>query len=318
VVKLAQSGVDASVILAYIKNSSGPFQPSAEEILRLRDLGISSAVLTAMLERGGELRRQAPPAPPVSYPGYSLVAPAPATQSAATYAESVPVEAGSTEPASSVAYIGASYPVYTYPYYSTYWYYPWSYCGYYPYRYWGHYPYRYCGYYPYHRSGSHPSHYSGSRQDFPFHSHPDYYPWYSRDGRPGTAAHHGRTGANPQGNHRNGGLPIAYAGARSGGAPVAGNARGPVAVARPVGARVVGGGPVSIAAPRSSGVPMGGARVSNPRFVGGGGHGNFGAPRVGGAQMSGVRLGSVQMSGPRMGGMPAGGARFSGGGMRHR
>lgn len=59
VVTLAKSGVDQSVVLSYIHNSPGPFEPTADEIIKLRDMGITSQEITAMLERGGELREQA-------------------------------------------------------------------------------------------------------------------------------------------------------------------------------------------------------------------------------------------------------------------
>src|SRR5579863_6151210 len=51
VVTLAKSGVDESVVLAFIRNSPGPFQPSADEIIRLRNGGLTSAEISAMLER---------------------------------------------------------------------------------------------------------------------------------------------------------------------------------------------------------------------------------------------------------------------------
>ena len=44
VVKLAKSGVDESVIIAYVQNSPVPNRPSADEILKLRDAGVSSRV----------------------------------------------------------------------------------------------------------------------------------------------------------------------------------------------------------------------------------------------------------------------------------
>src|SRR5262245_30807675 len=59
VVKLSESGVDESVMLAFVRNSSVAFNPSADEIIKLREAGISSSVITAMLERGGELRQRA-------------------------------------------------------------------------------------------------------------------------------------------------------------------------------------------------------------------------------------------------------------------
>ena len=62
VVKLFQSGVDEGVILAFVQNSPVANQPSADEIIRLRELGISSDVITAVLRRGGELRSRIPTA----------------------------------------------------------------------------------------------------------------------------------------------------------------------------------------------------------------------------------------------------------------
>ena len=53
VVKLAQAGVGEEVILAYIEKYSGKFQVGSEQILYLNDLGISTAVMTAMLKHDG-------------------------------------------------------------------------------------------------------------------------------------------------------------------------------------------------------------------------------------------------------------------------
>src|SRR3954464_1882870 len=58
VVTLTQSGVDESIVMSYIKNSPGPFQPDAQEIIKLRDSGVSPDVITAILQRGAELRDQ--------------------------------------------------------------------------------------------------------------------------------------------------------------------------------------------------------------------------------------------------------------------
>src|SRR6185295_11213011 len=41
VVSLSKSGVDQSIVMSYIKNSPGPFEPSADEIIKLRDIGVS-------------------------------------------------------------------------------------------------------------------------------------------------------------------------------------------------------------------------------------------------------------------------------------
>ncbi len=52
IIKLAQSNVSEEVLLAYIGNSTFAFNPSAEEILYLTDLGVSDAVITALVNRG--------------------------------------------------------------------------------------------------------------------------------------------------------------------------------------------------------------------------------------------------------------------------
>jgi len=131
VVALSQSGVDQSVVLSYIKNSPGPFQPSADEIIKLRDTGIPAPVITAILQRGGELRDQAVAAAAAqnqtyaqssstySQPAQTTVVTPPATYVDPTYNPYY------TYPSSSVVYIGGSYG---YPYYYNY-----SYPYYYPY-----------------------------------------------------------------------------------------------------------------------------------------------------------------------------------------
>ncbi len=58
VVKLAQSGVGEDVILAYVKNCQATFNLSANDILALKDAGISPKVLTAMLNHDGPVQSQ--------------------------------------------------------------------------------------------------------------------------------------------------------------------------------------------------------------------------------------------------------------------
>src|SRR5947209_17139220 len=90
VVALSQSGVDQSVVLSYIKTSQGPFQPSADEIIKLRDAGIRSEVITAMMQRGAELRDQAIASSAQSQQTYA--------QSSASYAQPAPTQAQSGPP----------------------------------------------------------------------------------------------------------------------------------------------------------------------------------------------------------------------------
>jgi len=76
IIKLIQSGVDESVVLAFIDNTTTPFDPSADDILYLNDLGVSSKVITALLRQSKILRKQMSEAddgaPPV------VIAPTPA------------------------------------------------------------------------------------------------------------------------------------------------------------------------------------------------------------------------------------------------
>lgn len=145
VVTLAKSGVDESVVVAFIRNSPGPFQPSANEILRLRDAGLTSTEISAMLERGAEVRAQtAAAAPTYNYasgpmpttaPDYNDAAPAMPTTAAPPVVTTPPVTyadpGDSTQPGSTVVYIGGNsgYPYYYggYPYY-----YPYPYPYFYP------------------------------------------------------------------------------------------------------------------------------------------------------------------------------------------
>lgn len=60
VVRLAEAGTSDDVVLAYIQNSNATFDLSADQILYLRDIGVSSPVITGMLTRDNTLRGQAP------------------------------------------------------------------------------------------------------------------------------------------------------------------------------------------------------------------------------------------------------------------
>ena len=60
VVKLASAGTSDDVILAYIQNVQSPFALSAANVIYLKDLGVSSQVVAAMLNRDQALRTQTP------------------------------------------------------------------------------------------------------------------------------------------------------------------------------------------------------------------------------------------------------------------
>ncbi len=56
VVRLANSGVDQSVLMAYVNNSKDAFKLGAEEIIYLNDMGLSGTVVTAMIQHDEVLK----------------------------------------------------------------------------------------------------------------------------------------------------------------------------------------------------------------------------------------------------------------------
>ena len=96
VIKLAESGVGDDVVVAYVQNYQGSFNVSADNVLYLRDVGVSSAVITAMLNHDNapkpptatQVPVQAPPPtqPPPTQPPDDLGATAP------TYVSSPPAD----------------------------------------------------------------------------------------------------------------------------------------------------------------------------------------------------------------------------------
>src|SRR5271165_4179634 len=83
VLKMMDAKVDPAIIQAYVKSSSVAYNLNAGEIITLRDHGVPADVLTAMIQRGGELRGQAARASQVAAPP-QVQPPYPAT--AAPYA----------------------------------------------------------------------------------------------------------------------------------------------------------------------------------------------------------------------------------------
>src|SRR5258706_4345958 len=58
ILKLVDAKIDAEVIKAYIKSSPIAYNPGATEIISLKDRGVSSDNLSALLQQGDELHRQ--------------------------------------------------------------------------------------------------------------------------------------------------------------------------------------------------------------------------------------------------------------------
>src|SRR5262245_44709808 len=140
IVKLSESGVAESVILAFIQSSTVAYHPSADEIIKLHELGVTTPIITAMLRRGSAVRQDVakaqqdaasvasvPNNPPAAPPASNVQPPAvyytsPPASPPAVY-ESYP----SYSYAATVPYYPYYYGGYGYPsYYSSY-YYPWGY-----------------------------------------------------------------------------------------------------------------------------------------------------------------------------------------------
>ncbi len=137
VVKMYQGGVEADVILNYVENSSVPYHLSAEEIVRLHDLGVPSPIVTALIRHGAKVQQQA------------TAAYAQSQQKAAEEAKAAPAYVNTysapvyTAPPPVVTY-NYTYPEYAYTSYPVYAY---SGCYSYPrYCYSGPFYYRYSGY----------------------------------------------------------------------------------------------------------------------------------------------------------------------------
>src|SRR6266478_4295125 len=69
VIRLAESGTGEDVVVAYIQNSPATFNLTADNILYLKDVGVTSAMITAMLNHDSSVRNQPlPPAPAEQQP----------------------------------------------------------------------------------------------------------------------------------------------------------------------------------------------------------------------------------------------------------
>jgi hypothetical protein len=56
---LLNSGIEESVMLAFVSNSTNPFEIGANEIIYLRDIGVPGTVVSALLERDEQLKMEA-------------------------------------------------------------------------------------------------------------------------------------------------------------------------------------------------------------------------------------------------------------------
>jgi hypothetical protein len=83
--RLTKAGVDEGVVLAYVINTAGTFNLTADQIIHLKNLGVSPQVINAMLQHDQELASGArpmtappPPSLPTSFKTALTFPPAPA------------------------------------------------------------------------------------------------------------------------------------------------------------------------------------------------------------------------------------------------
>ncbi|MHB8523051.1 MAG: hypothetical protein ACYDH9_20160 [Limisphaerales bacterium] len=143
-VNMAESGVEASVMKAYVENATAVEPPGAQEIIYLRRHGIAPEVISALIRRAGELREQARQAGSqeqnqAAPQAASSAAPATAPPASSPYVTPsyAPPSYGESDPV-------ANYPQYSSPGYPAYGYPSWGYG--YPWSYW--YPFSFFGVVP--------------------------------------------------------------------------------------------------------------------------------------------------------------------------
>ena len=122
VLKLSRGQVGDDVIVSYVRNSRAVYNPSAKDILYLREQGVSDRVVSAMLEQQAKVIAQAPPAPAVAPPPATAYATTPApVATAPTYVQPAPSTVYVNPPATTTYYY--SQPYY-YPAYRDWWWWP--------------------------------------------------------------------------------------------------------------------------------------------------------------------------------------------------
>jgi len=99
VARMADSGVDTTILTAHVIGSEIPYKLRVEDVTHLRESGVPDSVITAMIDRGTELRSKASPAPRVQW-----VDPAPPAPTVVF----VPAPRPPPAPASTVTVIGGS------------------------------------------------------------------------------------------------------------------------------------------------------------------------------------------------------------------
>ena len=128
IAQMFDSGINPTVIQAYVESSSIAYQPNGDEIIYLHEHGIPSSIISAMIQRGASLREQTAAAQ--SEAAAQADAPAPANASTSSPvpnpAEVVsPTYGSSSSPTyvyASTRYAYGAYPSYGFVYSTPYFY----------------------------------------------------------------------------------------------------------------------------------------------------------------------------------------------------
>ena len=137
VLKLTRAKINDDITVAFVQSANRRFNLSANEIVYLRQAGVSDRVLTAMLSPQAPVTAEPPPPPPAAAEETSLAsAPQYITSPTTTYVETVP---------SSTVYLATTPAYYSFydpwPYWSSWYPYPYFSFGFYWGNYWN---YGYC------------------------------------------------------------------------------------------------------------------------------------------------------------------------------
>lgn len=116
ILQLVQAKVSEDTVIAFIRNSGNSYGLKADQIIYLRQQGVTDAVLTAMLSQPRNGLVSAPPAPPAP----PAPAPAPVAEAPAASTATVAPTVTYVQPAPATTYYYAD-PYYYDPYY---YYYP--------------------------------------------------------------------------------------------------------------------------------------------------------------------------------------------------
>jgi hypothetical protein len=120
VVQLARANIGEDVIVSYIQNSANGYGLNANQILYLKQQGISDRIINAMLNQRGQLVAAQTAPPPDNSSANSAQIPTPTPPPAVSYVQTAPPQTVYVIPDTQTYDYYAYYSPYYYPYYGYY------------------------------------------------------------------------------------------------------------------------------------------------------------------------------------------------------